>query len=152
MYVEISYNFVFTCFNFYTIHVSQPQFALSYKPVRSAFYYTISKLSISLFGLNLSSTAYITVMSRNYIGSPSLLHSGYRVRFPRVKSPARGFDHPLISRAKVKEILQQCLYSPFCDFMAYSRVKCTFNLYLIQYIIVSTVISCHFLSTSYSCS
>jgi hypothetical protein len=133
MYLEISYNFGFTYFNFYTMLISQPQFALSFKHVRNAFYCTISRLFISLFGLNLSCTAYITVMSKNYIGSPSLLHNGYRVCFPKVKSPVRDFDHPPISSAEVKEVLLQYLYSPFCDFMACSRVKFTFTLYLICY-------------------
>ena len=85
--------------------ISQPQFALSYKHVRNAYCCTVSRLFISLFGINLSSTAYTTVMSRNYMGSPSLLHNGYRVCFPKVKSPARGLDHSPISSAEVKEIL-----------------------------------------------
>ena len=92
---------------------------------------------ISLFGPNLSSNAYITLTSRNYIRSPSLLHNGYQVCFPRVKSPARGFDHLPISSAEDKEILLQYLYSPFCDFMACYRVKVTFTLHLICYYINS---------------
>jgi hypothetical protein len=36
-------------------------------------------------------------------GPPSLLYNGYRVSFPRVKRPGRGFDHPPSSSAEVKE-------------------------------------------------
>jgi hypothetical protein len=35
-------------------------------------------------------------------GSPSLLYNGYRVTFPGVRWPGRGFDHPPPSNAEVK--------------------------------------------------
>ena len=35
-------------------------------------------------------------------GLPSLLHNGYRVSFPGLKRPGRGFNHPPPSSAEVK--------------------------------------------------
>jgi hypothetical protein len=44
-------------------------------------------------------------------GVLSLLYNGYRVSFPGVRRPGRGFDHPP-SSAEVKERVELYLYSP----------------------------------------
>jgi hypothetical protein len=45
-------------------------------------------------------------------GPPSLLYNGYWVPFPAVKRLGRGVDHPPLSSAEVKEIVELYLYSP----------------------------------------
>jgi hypothetical protein len=40
------------------------------------------------------------------LGPPSLIFSWYRVSFPEVKRPGRGFNHPPPSSAEVKEIVE----------------------------------------------
>ena len=50
--------------------------------------------------------------SRPAWGPPSLLYSGYRDFFPGVKWPGRGVEHPPLSSAEVKEIVELYLYSP----------------------------------------
>jgi hypothetical protein len=57
-------------------------------------------------------------------GPPSLLYSGYRVFLPEVKRPGRGFDHPPLSRAEVKEWSMSLL--PLWDFVAGYK-GCGFN-------------------------
>jgi hypothetical protein len=44
-------------------------------------------------------------------GPRSLLYSGTRLSFPRVKQPRRGVNHPPPSNAEVKERVQLYLYS-----------------------------------------
>ena len=44
--------------------------------------------------------------SRPALGLPSLLYSGYRVSFPRVKRTGRGVGHTSTSSAEVKERIQ----------------------------------------------
>ena len=46
-------------------------------------------------------------------GPPSPLYDGYRISFPGVKRPGRGFDHWPPSSAEVKERVQLHLYSSF---------------------------------------
>jgi hypothetical protein len=46
-------------------------------------------------------------------GPPSLLYSGYRVFFLRVKRPGRGVIHPPPSSTEVKERVGLYLYFPF---------------------------------------
>jgi hypothetical protein len=45
-------------------------------------------------------------------GPPSLLYNGQGVFFPGVKRPERGFEHPPLSSAEVKERVELYLYSP----------------------------------------
>ena len=45
--------------------------------------------------------------------------------FPGVERPGRGFDHPPLSTAKVKEMLALYIYSPVCVSPASYRMKFT---------------------------
>ena len=54
------------------------------------------------------------------LGPLSVLCNGYRVCFLRVKQPGRGVNHPLPSRAEVKERVELYLYSP----LGLSRLYC----------------------------
>ena len=46
-------------------------------------------------------------------GSSILIHKGYRVSFPGVRRPGRGFNHPPLSRVEVKERVELYLYSRY---------------------------------------
>jgi hypothetical protein len=76
-------------------------------------------------------------------GPPSLPYSGYRVSFSRVKWPGRGVDHPLPSRAEVKERRAKPLL-PLWAFMAFPRVNCTFVCQEVMDCISSTLYACAF--------
>jgi len=41
------------------------------------------------------------------------MYNRNRVSFPGIKQPGRGVDHPPISKAEVKEIVELYLYSSF---------------------------------------
>ena len=56
---------------------------------------------------------------------PNLLHNGYRVSFLGVKRPGRGANHPPLSSAEVKEIVDLYLYSPLWAFTCSSRANFT---------------------------
>jgi hypothetical protein len=45
-------------------------------------------------------------------GQPSLLYNGYRLSFPVLKRPGRGFNHPPLCSAEVKEIVELYVYYP----------------------------------------
>jgi hypothetical protein len=45
-------------------------------------------------------------------GPPNLLYNGYWISFAGVKRPGCGVDHPLQTRAEVKERVELYLYSP----------------------------------------
>jgi hypothetical protein len=57
----------------------------------------------------------------------SLVHIRYRSSFPGVKRPGRGFDHPVLSSADVKERVELYIYPPLWAFVACSRVTFTFT-------------------------
>jgi hypothetical protein len=59
------------------------------------------------------------------VGSSTLLYNRYRVSFPGVKPPGRGFYHPTPSSAEVKESRAIPL-PPLWAFMARSRANFTF--------------------------
>jgi hypothetical protein len=44
-------------------------------------------------------------------GPPSLLYDAYRLSFPGIKRPGRGFNHPPPSSVEVKERVELYLYS-----------------------------------------
>ena len=63
-------------------------------------------------------------------GPPSHLYNWYRVSFPGIKRPGRGFEHTLPSRTEVQDRVDSVF--PIWVFMAFFRVDFTFTFFTVM--------------------